>query len=196
MAKSSVLLLLSLVFTVAALAAAREISAETAPTSVMEVQVQQGARLRTSHRPTEKELITLQDRLGYKFKKINLLMDALTHSSFSEANNDVLNVLGAKSVQQAVALHLIMENPDVTKSALDSYIAKHSNAKDCAKDAVELGLDSLIMVGKGVETINSKILSAAFNAVFGAITVDDGPTTANFAYWTVKKWKDHHVDVI
>lgn len=123
-------------------------------------------------------------------------MDALTHSSFSEANNDVLHVLGGKSVQQAVALHLIMENPDVTKGALDEYIAKHSNAKSCAKDAVELGLDSLILVGKAVKTMNNKILSSAFNAVFGAITIDDGPTTANFAYWTVKKWKDHHVDVI
>jgi dsRNA-specific ribonuclease len=89
-----------------------------------------------------------------------------------------------------------MENPNVTKSVLDSYIAKHSNAEDCAKDVVERGLDFLIMVGKGVEVINNKILSAAFNAVFGAITVDDGLTTANFMYWTVKKWKDHHVDVI
>lgn len=194
MAKSSFLLLLCLVFTMSALAA-REISTETAPLSMMEEQLQ-GARLRASHRPTEQELIALQDRLGYTFKKINLLIDALTHSSFSEANNDVLHVLGGKSVQQAIALHMIMENSDVTKFALDSYIAKHSNTKDCAKDAVELGLDSLVMVGKGVKTINSKILSAAFNAVFGAITVDDGPTTANFVYWTVKKWKDHHVDVV
>lgn len=99
-------------------------------------------------------------------------------------------------MQQAIALHLIMENPNVIKGELDSYIAKHSNTKECAKDAAELGLDSLIMVGKGVEDITNKILSTAFNAVFGAITVDDGPTTANFAYWTVKKWKDHHVDVI
>jgi hypothetical protein len=52
------------------------------------------------------------------------------------------------------------------------------------------------MVRKGVEVINNKILPAAFNAVFGAIMVDNGPTTTNFTYWTVKKWKDHHVDVI
>jgi dsRNA-specific ribonuclease len=52
------------------------------------------------------------------------------------------------------------------------------------------------VIRKGVEMINYKILSAAFNTVFGAITVDDGLTTANFVYWTMKKWKDHHVDVI
>jgi dsRNA-specific ribonuclease len=75
-----------------------------------------------------------------------------------------------------------MEYPDVTKSTLDSYIAKHSNAEDCAKDAVKLGLNSLIMVGKGVEMINNKILSIAFNAIIGAIMVDGGPTTANFTY--------------
>jgi dsRNA-specific ribonuclease len=89
-----------------------------------------------------------------------------------------------------------MENPDVTNSALDSYIAKHSNAKDCAEDVVELGLDSLIMVGKGVEMINNKILSTTFNTGFGAITVDNGSTTTIFTYWMVNKWKDHHVDVI
>jgi hypothetical protein len=51
-----------------------------------------------------------------------------------------------------------MENPNVTKSVLDSYIVKNSNAKDCAKDAIELGLDSFIIVGKGIEMINNKIL--------------------------------------
>jgi hypothetical protein len=91
---------------------------------------------------------------------------------------------------------LILENLDITKSALDSYIAKHSNAKYCAKDAIELGLDFLIMVRKGIEIINNKILLVAFKTVFGEIMVDDGLTTANFVYWTVKKWKDHHVDVI
>lgn len=141
-----------------------------------------------------KDEVTHKSLDRYKFKKINLLVDALTHSSFSAANNDVLNVLGGKSVQQAIALHLIMQNPDVTKSELDTFIRKHSNGNDCAKDAVALGLDSLVMVGKGVETLNSKILAASFNAVFGAITVDDGPTTANFAYWTAKKWNDRHVD--
>jgi dsRNA-specific ribonuclease len=79
-------------------------------------------------------------------------------------------------------LHLIIENPDVTKSALDSYITKHSNIEDCAKDIVELGLDPFIMVKKGVEMINNKILSTAFNAVFEAITMDNGSTTANFTY--------------
>jgi dsRNA-specific ribonuclease len=91
---------------------------------------------------------------------------------------------------------MIMENLEVIKNTMDSYIAKHSNAEDCAKDAVELGLDSLIVVGKGVEMINNKILSTAFNAVCGAITVDDSPTTTNFRYWMVKKWKDHHINVI
>jgi dsRNA-specific ribonuclease len=89
-----------------------------------------------------------------------------------------------------------MENPNVTKRVLDSYIVKHSNTEDCAKEAAEHGLDFLIMVGKGVEVINNMILSAPFNAVFGAIMVDDGPTTTNFTYWTVKKWKGHHVDVM
>jgi dsRNA-specific ribonuclease len=91
---------------------------------------------------------------------------------------------------------LILENLDITKSALDSYIAKHSNAKDCAKDAIELGLDFLIMVGKGIEMINNKILSATFNTIFGEITVDNSPIIANFVYWTVKKWKDYHIDII
>jgi len=120
----------------------------------------------------------------------------LTHSSYSEANNDVLHVLGGKSVQQAIALHLVLQDPDVTKGALDGFIRKHSNASTCAEDAVELQLDSLIMIGKAVKEMTLRIRSDAFNAVFGAITVDDGPTTANIVYWKVKKWNDRRVDTI
>lgn len=127
----------------------------------------------------------------YKFNKINLLIDALTHSSFSAANNDVLHVLGTKVVQQAVALHMILQNPDITKSELDTFVQENTNVKNCAKDALKLGLDSLIMVGKGVETLNDKIVSAAFNAIFGAIAVDSDPNTANSAYWSGKGWSHH-----
>jgi ribonuclease-3 len=181
------LFLLCLVFAVPALDA-REISTET---TLME-----GAQSRASRRPSETELIALQDRLGYNFTKVNLLIDALTHASYSEANNEVLHVLGGKSVQQAIALYLVLQNPDVTKSELDGFIRKHSNATNCAEDAAELKLEPLIIVGKGVKMPNLKILSDAFNAVFGAITVDDGPTTANIAYWKVKKWNDRRVDTI
>ena len=101
-------------------------------------------------------------------------------------------------LKKSQTLNLASDNgaSDVTKSTLDSYIAKHSNTKDCAKDAFELGLDSLIMVGKGIEMINNKIPSTTFNTIFEAITLENGPTIANFTYCIVKKWKDHHIDVI
>lgn len=184
---SNLLFLLCLMFAESALAA-REMSTEDL--------MMEGTRGRASHRPTDTELSALQDRLGYKFKDNKLLIDALTHSSFSEANNAVLHFLGSKSVQQAIALHMILQHPDISKSDLDGFVKKHANTSACAEDALELQLDSLVMVGKAVETVNSRILSAAFNAIFGAITVDDGPTTANFAYWKAKKWDDHPVDTI
>jgi len=178
------------VFAVSTPTVAREIT-PTAPRVWKQAPMMEAARGRASRRPTEAELASLQDRLEYKFNKSNLLVDALTHSSFSAANNDVLHVLGTKVVQQAVALHMILQNPEVTKSELDTFVKQNSNAKDCAKDALKLGLDSLIMVGKGVETLNDKIVSAAFNAIFGAIAVDSDPNTANSAYWRVKGWNHH-----
>lgn len=115
-------------------------------------------------------------------------MDALTHSSFSEANNELLHVLGAKVMQQAVAAHFILTKPQIAKGKLEQDIVEICSAKSCASDALDLGLESLIMVGKSVTRLNEKILSGALYAIYGAIALDDGPTTANFVYWTLKNW--------
>ena len=116
-------------------------------------------------------------------------MDALTHASFSEANNDVLHVLGSKVVQQAVAAHFILANPHIAKGNLEKLIGETCSAKACASDALALKLEPLIMVGKGIPKLTDKILSGAFNAIYGGIALDDGPTTANLAYWKLKEWK-------
>ncbi|CAM6037203.1 unnamed protein product [Sphagnum compactum] len=44
-------------------------------------------------RPSEVEISTLQYQIGYKFKSQALLMDALTHVSYSKHNNEAFNVL-------------------------------------------------------------------------------------------------------
>lgn len=76
---------------------------------------------------------------------------------FFEVNNDVFYVLGVKFVQQVIVLYLILQNVDVIKSELDSYVVIYFNIKDCVKDVGEFGLDFFIMVGKGVEMINLRI---------------------------------------
>lgn len=119
---------------------------------------------------------------------MNLLLDALTHSSFSEANNELLHVLGSKVMQQAVAAHFILTKPQIAKGKLEQHIVEICSTKSCASDALDLGLESLIMVGKSVTRLNEKILSGALYAIYGAIALDDGPTTANFVYWTLKNW--------
>jgi len=159
-------------------------SKKTAP-STMATEMKLG----TSHRPSVAELSALEEKIGYKFKNVQLLMDALTHASFSEANNDVLNILGSKVVQQAAAAHFILADPHIAKGNLEKLIAETCNAKACASDALALKLEPLIMVGKGIPKLNDKILSGAFNAIYGGIALDDGPTTANFAYWKLKEWK-------
>lgn len=92
-------------------------------------------------------------------------------------------------VQQAIALRLIQKNPDIAKGDLVSYMEDLSGEKVCSKEALALGLDSVIMVARNVDINNRKILAAAFRAIFGAIAVDDGPTKANLVYWKIKQWK-------
>lgn len=124
----------------------------------------------------------------YRFRSVNLLLDALTHSSFSDANNELLHVLGAKVMHQAVATHFILTNPQIAKGKLEQHIVEICSTKSCTSDALDLGLESLIMVGKSVTRLTEKILSGALYAIYGAIALDDGPTTANFVYWTLKNW--------
>ncbi len=127
----------------------------------------------------------LEDRLGYRFKEIKWLEQALTHKSFiyetnhmEKVANEVLEFLGDSVLNLAVSHLLLKKFPDAqegTLSIMRSQLVKRSFLASLSK---ELQLESYLLLGKsqqlngGME--KSSILANTYEALIGAIFMDSG----------------------
>jgi ribonuclease-3 len=130
-------------------------------------------------------LKALEDRLGYRFKEITWLDQALTHKSFVyETNhhekraNEVLEFLGDSVLNLAVSYLLFLKSPDAqegTLSMMRSQLVKRSSLASLSK---ELRLESHLLLGKSQQanggTEKSSILANTYEALVGAIFMDSG----------------------
>ncbi len=131
----------------------------------------------------EENLARLQENLGYRFKNIDLLLTALTHSSYANENegeatcNERLEFLG-DSILGFVSAKYFYENYDYPEGEL----TKHRAAKVCEKAlcvfAKELEIGPALRLGKGETRMGGSerpsILADAFEAVLAAVYLDGG----------------------
>ncbi|MFZ2070831.1 MAG: ribonuclease III domain-containing protein [Halobacteriota archaeon] len=119
------------------------------------------------------ELAELEDRVGYRFKNIALLEEAITTSSFAPGypNYQRLEFLGDRVVSLILAEKLIVsETLDEGKMTfLKSELEKN---KQLANFGVTIGLRSYIRAGKKREEISEKVIADVFEAICGAIYLD------------------------
>ncbi len=127
------------------------------------------------------KLGALQEKLGYKFKDENLLITALTHSSYANENgtvcNERLEFLG-DAVLGFVSANYLYNNYDLPEGDL----TKHRAARVCEKAlcvfATELDIGSCLLLGKGEERMGGRskpsMLADAFEAVLAAVFLDGG----------------------
>ncbi len=136
------------------------------------------------------ELKELEEKAGYEFTDKKLLMQALTHSSFSNEqkinkykNYERLEFLGDAvlellSSQFFYEIHPEMSEGDMTR--LRSSLVCESALAFCAKD---ISLGKYILLGKGEETTGGRerdsIISDVMEAVIGAIYLDGGLAKAD-----------------
>jgi len=127
----------------------------------------------------------LEGRLGYGFKEIQWLDQALTHKSFiyetnhpEKAANEVLEFLGDSVLSLAVSYLLLRKFPDAqegTLSMIRSQLVKRSFLASLSKD---LQLESYLLLGKSQQTNGgmqkSSILANTYEALIGAIFMDSG----------------------
>lgn len=120
----------------------------------------------------------LQQQLNYQFRDQMILLEALTHCSFSADNNERLEFLG-DSVLGAVVSDLLFEkfNRDA-EGNLSKMRAALVNRKTLAKIAQTLELGKYLRLGmsevKSGGANKPSILSNALEAVVGAIYLDSG----------------------
>ena len=119
--------------------------------------------------------------LNYQFKNNRLLEEALTHSSASKsskANNERLEFLGDRVLGLVIAEELLRLNPYSTEGQIATYYNFLVKKETCALLAKEIGLESLLTLGRSVTKTTArqkeKILGNAIEALIGAIFLDGG----------------------
>lgn len=120
----------------------------------------------------------LMKRLDYQFQERSLLMQALTHCSAGEMNNERLEFLGDSILSMIIAEKLYQLFPSHSEgqlSRLRAYLVKGETLAILAKE-LELG-DNLIL-GQGEMKSGgfrrASILADSFEAVLAAIYLDGG----------------------
>ena len=126
----------------------------------------------------------LEDKIGYKFKNKNLLLQALTHSSYANEgkkhgrNNERLEFLGDSVLSVIVAKHLFLKYKDIPEGELTKLRASLVCEKALDVFAQQLGLGEYLRHGKGEEMTGGRnrpsILADAFEAVIAALYLDGG----------------------
>lgn len=132
----------------------------------------------------------LENRLGIRFRDRELLMTAVTHSSFvneyagSERvhDNERLEYLGDAALGLVSAELLYRKYPHVDEGALTQLRAALVKAETLAALARRLGLGAHLRLGIGEEKSGGReresTLCSAFEAVIGAIYLDRGMAAA------------------
>lgn len=133
-----------------------------------------------------------KDKLGFEFHDIQLLVTALTHRSYvnehkkAHEHNERLEFLG-DAVLELVTSDFLYRNynePEGVMTALRAALVRTESIGDAGK---ELGYAPLVRLSKGEkqgsERAHDVILADCFEAVIGAIYLDQGYETAkDFIY--------------
>lgn len=136
--------------------------------------------------PFSAGLEILQKQIGYQFKSVDLLRQAMTHPSYSLDNNHALSLLGLNAMDAAAALSLVAVDPNTSPAAFNARIAKISGIDNCVSAGKRLAIESLVRVARKTSASSPNVICGAYRAIFGAIAVDAGGLdAASKALWRV-----------
>ena len=123
-------------------------------------------------------LPALQKRLRHEFANPKLLVQALTHRSFSADHNERIEFLGDSVLNLAVAALLYEQLSELPEGDLSRVRANLVKQDTLHRLAVELGLPDMLRLGEGEARSGGQnrpsILADALEAVVGAIYLDAG----------------------
>lgn len=136
------------------------------------------------------QLNRLQGRIGYEFQAPELLLQAMTHSSYANEqgdrrsrDNERLEFLGDAVLDLAVAAVLLSRYPAQAEGVLTRMRAELVAEPGLARLARQIELGSCLLLGRGEERSGGRkkasLLADALEALFGAIYLDGGYDKAN-----------------
>lgn len=127
----------------------------------------------------------IEERIGYRFSNRLLLEEAFTHRSYLNesaekglVDNERLEFFGDAVLSLFISHRLFREFPDKREGELSRMRAALVDESALAGSAVELGLGSLLRLGRGEERSGGRskksLLADAFEALIGAVYLDGG----------------------
>ncbi len=131
------------------------------------------------------DLSQLEKKIGYAFQDRDLLLNALTHTSFANEHkskkikdNERLEFLGDAVLEMVSSEFLYTQMNHMQEGDMTKLRASLVCEPTLAMDARQIGLDEFIYLGKGEEATGGRkrdsIVSDAFEALIGAIFLDGG----------------------
>ncbi|MBQ6147696.1 ribonuclease III [Candidatus Saccharibacteria bacterium] len=129
-----------------------------------------------------------KEKLGFEFKNIDLLITALTHRSYvnehkkiAHDHNERLEFLG-DAVLELVSSDFLFKNYNEPEGIMTSWRAALVRTESIGDAGRELGYEPLVRLSKGEQhgtaRAHNVILADCFEAVIGAIYLDQGYETA------------------
>lgn len=129
-----------------------------------------------------------QSKLGHSFKDEELLLQALTHSSFFNekigqrtqvgSDNERLEFLGDAVIGLVIAQCLMQRFPSASEGKLSRWRSSLVSRKTLAEIALSHGMNDWILLGRGERraggAVKVSILAGVFEAVVGALYLDAG----------------------
>lgn len=132
-----------------------------------------------------------EEKIGYRYKNIDLLLLALTHSSYANESkskgekvdfNERLEFLGDSVLSIIVSDYLYKHYPDTPEGDLTRIRASAVCEKTLGKLALDLELGKFMRLGHGEEMSNGRerisILADAFEALLASMYLDSGSREA------------------
>ena len=131
----------------------------------------------------------LENAIGYRFRNITLLQNALAHSSYANErwhnslmSNERLEFLGDSILGMLVADHLYRNYPDRPEGELTRMRADMVCERALAQIAQRISLGEHLLLGKGEEQSGGRsrdsILADAVESVIAACYLDGGMDAA------------------
>lgn len=134
-----------------------------------------------------KPIDSLEARLGHSFSRKDIILTALTHSSYANEmrskgcdtiDNERLEYLGDSVLQVVASEYLYFNYPDLPEGEMSKIRAASVCEKALCEFALAISLGSYMMLGHGEEKGGGRsrpsILADAFEALLAAIFIDAG----------------------
>lgn len=127
----------------------------------------------------------LENKIGYEFKNKDLLINAMTHTSYANEHkyqkikdNERLEFLGDAVLELVSSEYLYINMDEMPEGKMTKLRASLVCEPTLAEDARNIELQNFIYLGKGEEVTGGRrrdsIISDALEALIGAIFLDGG----------------------